>query len=142
VESDKISPYTETALATSLISKELKGSKIIKTKKLMPFGAEEWTLANNAKVVFKKVDFQKDQVTISGTSPGGLSLYKPEILPSAMLMSTFVDQFGVGDFNAVSLKKMLAGKKASMKPSLGDLSEVLFGSATPKDYDATFIPLF
>ncbi|MBK9566478.1 MAG: insulinase family protein [Saprospiraceae bacterium] len=135
VEKSKIDPYEDKAVATSLINKDLKGSKIVKTKDLPQFNAKEWTLANNAKVIYRKADFQKDNISILAKSNGGFSLYGPPALPSAMLMSQFIPQFGVGDFDAVALKKMLSGKKASINSLVTELGEILSGSSTPKDVE-------
>ncbi|MBK7635280.1 MAG: insulinase family protein [Saprospiraceae bacterium] len=77
VEKSKIDPYEDKAVATSLINKDLKGSKIVKTKDLPQFNAKEWTLANNAKVIYRKADFQKDNISILAKSSGGFSLYGP-----------------------------------------------------------------
>lgn len=135
VENSKITPYEDKAVAASLISKELKGAKIVKTKNLPQFNAKEWTLANNAKVVYRKADFQKDNITLVAKSPGGASLYGVNSLPSAMLASQFIPQFGVGEFDAITLKKMLAGKKASIMPMISEMGESLSGSSTPKDFE-------
>jgi zinc protease len=135
IEKANITPYEDKAVASSLINKDLKGSKIIKTKNLPQFNAKEWTLSNNAKVVYRKADFQKDNITLLAKSNGGYSLYGPSSLPSAMLMSQFIPQFGVGDFDATMLKKMMSGKKATVNPVVTELGEVLSGSSTPKDVE-------
>ena len=49
VESSNLEPYKDQVTEASLINEDLKGSKIIATKKLPQFDAEEWTLENGAK---------------------------------------------------------------------------------------------
>jgi zinc protease len=44
--------------------------------------------------------------------------------------------YGVGDFDAMGLQKMLTGKNISLQLSLRDLSEGLNGTASPKDMEA------
>jgi zinc protease len=44
--------------------------------------------------------------------------------------------YGVGEFDAMGLQKMLTGKNVSLQLSLGDLSEGLSGTASPKDVGA------
>ncbi|HEY5511571.1 MAG TPA: insulinase family protein [Prolixibacteraceae bacterium] len=135
VESSDIKPYEDTKVSSSLINKPLKGSTIVKTTPLPQFKAVEWTLANNAKVVFRKADYEKDNVALRGISAGGTSLLPVNQLASAMLMPQFLGQFGVGDFDATTLKKMLTGKNVSLNASLGDLNENFSGSASPKDFE-------
>ena len=60
------------ALGESLISEDLKGSKIVKTVPLPQFDAVEWTLGNNAKVIFRKAGDDKDNVLLSAFSFGGI----------------------------------------------------------------------
>lgn len=135
VEQSKIDPYEEQELAQSLIDKELKGSPVVSTRKLEELNAVEWTLKNNAKVVYRHADYQKDNVMLYAISPGGSSLYGPEKLAAAMMMGNFTGSFGVGDFDAVTLRRMLAGKNASVNPGLSGLYETFNGSSSPRDFE-------
>jgi zinc protease len=135
VEQSDIKPYEDTKVSTSLIDKPLKGSPIVKTTPLPQFNAVEWTLANHAKVVYRLADYEKDNVMVRGYSPGGISLLPVNELSSAMLMPQFIGMFGVGDFDATTLKKMLTGKIANMGVSLSELYETMNGTAAPKDFE-------
>ncbi len=135
VEASNIEAYAEEAVATSLISKELKGSPIVSTRALPEMNATEWTLGNQTKVVYRFADFQKDNVLLQAYSPGGTSLYTPDRLASAMLVTDFMGNFGVGSFDAITLKKMLTGKNVGLNANLGDLRESFSGSASPKDFE-------
>lgn len=135
VEAMEIKPYEDAASETSLISEDLKGAQIVNTKKLDEFGAVEWTLANNVKVVYRFADFEKDNVSLLAFSKGGTSLWDNEFLPSADMSQTFINAFGVGDFDAITLQKMLTGKKVSLSPTFGELTEGFNGSTTPKDFE-------
>jgi zinc protease len=130
-----VKPYEDTNVASSLIEKELKGSPVISTRQLPEFNAVEWILANNAKVIFRFADFQKDNVLFQGISPGGMSLYEPAQLPSAMLISEFTGNFGAGTFDATTLKKMLTGKNVNLRPQLAEINEAFTGSSSPKDFE-------
>ncbi len=131
----EITPYQDAVSNGSLISEELNGSKIINTKQLPQFDAVEWTLGNGAKVVFRKADYEKDAVSLTSYSKGGTSLYDIDMLPSAQNASSFTKAFGVGDFDAITLQKMLTGKMASCGVSINGMSEALSGSSTPKDFE-------
>lgn len=135
VEKADLTAYEDNVQDASLISEELPGSKIVKTKKLLQFDAEEWTLANGAKVVFRKADFEKDDVTLASYSKGGTSLYDIGTLPSASNVGSLVGAYGLGDFDAVTLRKLLTGKMASVSVSVGSMSESVGGSSTPKDFE-------
>ncbi|MDA3879482.1 MAG: insulinase family protein [Prolixibacteraceae bacterium] len=135
VEVMDVEPYVDGASGTSLISEELKGSEIVSEKKLTEFNAVEWTLANNTKVVYRHADYEKDNVSLMAYSKGGSSLWNDEYVPDLDMAATFVSSYGVGDYDAVTLQKMLTGKKVSLSPSLGSLTEGFRGSSTPKDFE-------
>lgn len=135
VENDKNAPYEDTAGSASLIDGELQGAKIVATKKLEEFDAVEWKLSNNATVVYKHANYEKDQVNLRAYSPGGTSLFAADDLYTSMMIGSFMDAFGVGDFDAITLKKMLTGKRVGLSISLGDLTEGFNGSSTPKDFE-------
>jgi zinc protease len=116
------------------MNETLNGSKIVKTVSLKQFDAVEWTLANNAKVVYKKADYEKDNVILTGYSLGGSSLYETDMLPSASMLP-LVNEYGVGDYDNVTLRKMLAGKDASVNVSLGEITEGINGSSSPRDFE-------
>ncbi|MFH0756449.1 MAG: insulinase family protein [Bacteroidota bacterium] len=130
-----VEPYNEEELAESLISEELSPARITGQKVLKEFDAVEWTLENGARVVYRYADYEKDQVQIRAYSKGGSSLYDDDYVPTTDMLPTLMDYQGVGDFDVSSLQKMLTGKNISLQLSLGDLSEGLNGSASPKDME-------
>jgi len=135
VENSTLQPYTEQVVSADLVGKELPGGKIVKTKQLPEFNAVEWTLSNQSKVVFRKADFDKDKVDLIAKSNGGSSKVDTDNLASALVLTQFMGSFGVGNYDAISLKKALTGKKAGISIGLSDLNESLNGSCTPKDFE-------
>ncbi|MEN8203456.1 MAG: insulinase family protein [Bacteroidota bacterium] len=135
VASAKIEPYKDVELAESLVSGELALAAVTSTRELPEFDAVEWTLENGAKVVFRHAEFEKDQVQIRGYSKGGSSLYGDDYVPTTDMLTSLVSFYGVGDFDATGLQKMLSGKNVSLQLSLGNLSEGLNGKASPKDME-------
>lgn len=135
VKSSQLTLYEDKALGKSLVKEELKGSSIVKTVSLPQFGAVEWTLGNNAKVIYKKADYEKDNIILSSYSLGGTSLYEVDMLPSATLLPMIIGTYGIGDYDNVTLQKMLSGKKASAGINLGEVTEGVSGSSTPKDFE-------
>jgi zinc protease len=135
IDNARVEPYKDAAVSADLINKKLKGSKVKSTRKLPEFNAVEWTLGNEAKVVFRQADYEKDQVSLVAISNGGSSKEENNQMASAMMLNQFIGAFGVGDYNATDLKKALTGKKVSMNVSLSDLNESFNGSSTPKDFE-------
>jgi zinc protease len=136
VASAEIEPYEDVELAESLVSEELALAAITSTRELPQFDAVEWTLENGATVVFRQADFEKDQVQIRGYSKGGSSLYADDYVPTTDMLTSLVSFYGVGDFDATGLQKMLTGKNVSLQLSLTSRSEGLNGTASPKDVEA------
>ncbi len=135
VEQSEIAPYEDTAEAASLIDHELPGAEIIATKQIEELDAVEWKLSNNATVVYKHADYNKDQVSLKAYSPGGISLFDEADLQTAGMIGQFINAFGVGEFDAITLRKMLTGKKVGLSISLSELNEGFNGSSTPKDFE-------
>lgn len=135
LENSPVQPYAEEAVSTNLIKKELIGSKVKSTKKLPEFNAVEWTLGNATRVVYRRADYEKDQVSLLAVSNGGSSKVNDDKVASAMMLNQFIGSFGVGDYDATALKKALTGKKVSMNVSLSELNETFIGSGTPKDFE-------
>jgi zinc protease len=135
VKNSQISPYEDKELAESLISEDLKGSSIIKTVALPQFDAVEWTLGNNTKVIFRKADYEKDNIILSAFSFGGISKLDNNLILPANLLSAILPMYGTGDYDNVTLQKMLAGKKASVTVGLTETAESISGSCTPKDFE-------
>lgn len=141
VKASEIEAYEEEIVASSLISELPKGSKITSTKTLDVLEAEEWTLENGVRVVYRYSDIEKDRVRLSAISKGGTSLYGVEDLPSAQL-SDLAGDFGLGDYDPTTLAKMLAGKQVKIKPNVGSINESISGSASPKDIETLFQMLY
>ncbi|HKM92634.1 MAG TPA: insulinase family protein [Prolixibacteraceae bacterium] len=135
VEAMEIEPYNDVASGSSLIDGELLGSKIVASKKIEGYDAVEWTLANNTKVVFRHADYEKDNVSLMAFSKGGSSIWDDQYIPATEMINVFMEAYGVGQFDAITLQKMLTGKKVSIRPTVGNLTEGFSGSSTPKDFE-------
>ena len=131
-----IEPYEDEVLAESLVPEEPAPAEIVEEKKLEELDAVEWTLANGATVVYRHADYEKDQVQIRAYSKGGSSIYDADDIPNTGMLTDLVSMYGVGDFDAMGLQKMLTGKNISLYLSLTELSEGLNGTASIKDVEA------
>jgi zinc protease len=135
VKQADIKPYEDITGGASLIKEELPGGKVIKTTPVPQFNATEWTLSNGAKVVYRKADYEKDNVTVYAYAMGGSSMYADTLVPSLTLFSNIVSMYGAGEFDNVALQKMLAGKKASVNLGITETMQTINGSSTPKDFE-------
>lgn len=135
-EGKAVEAYKDNVVSGSLIAEDLTGSKIVAVKELPQFNAEEWTLANGAKVIYRKADFEKDNIALSAYSAGGSSLYEDlDLLAAASEVGGFVGAYGLGDYDAIALRKVLTGKKAGCSVAISSLYETVSGSATPQDFE-------
>ncbi len=51
------------------------------------------------------------------------------------MLGNFMGSFGVGDFDATALRRMLAGKNVGINSSLTSLFETFRGSSSPRDFE-------
>jgi zinc protease len=98
----------------------------------------KWTLSNGATVYLRPTDFKADEILLSATSPGGVSLASDSEFLSAQFSTNLVGASGVGAFGAVELSKKLTGKVARIRPYVSNLDEGFSGSASPKDIETLF----
>lgn len=101
-------------------------------------GVYDWTLSNGARVIVKPTDFKNDQILMTAFSEGGTSLVMDDELVSAMTATMVLGESGIGPFSAIELEKKLAGMALSLSPAIGDNSEGLSGSTSPKDLEVFF----
>ena len=130
-------PYAEQQLAESLISSLPKAGTIL-SEKPYRHGFTEITLSNDMKVYTKKTDYEADAVSFTMKAEGGTSLYGDEDIPNFAMITSGVTEGGVGQFDAVTLRKMLTGKSVRVSPSVGSTGQSISGSASVKDMETMF----
>ncbi|MGK2962754.1 MAG: M16 family metallopeptidase [Gemmatimonadaceae bacterium] len=133
-----IAAYTESVSAEQLVANSPPPGTIVSSKQIPGLDAAEWKLSNGARVIVKPTDFQADQVLFAAYSPGGTSLASDADYMSAAVASQIIPMGGLGSFNAVDLDKKLTGKVASVNPVLGETTEGMSGSSSPKDIETMF----
>lgn len=137
VISSEVEAYEDNVVKEPLIPEgtKLKGSPVKKTTTDQTLGTTEWTLANGTRIVVKPTTFKADEVRMSATAKGGLSLlsdeeyYMGEMMPSINAMS------GIGRFSATELRKQLSGKSASVQNNTSEYASTINGSCSPKDLE-------
>ena len=127
--------YEESAVAAALMEKLPEPGKVTSEKRFAELDVTEVTLNNGIKVLLKPTDFKNDQVVLSASRFGGQYLYSPADRFNAEYASAIVTQMGVADLSPVNLRKVLAGKSASVTPRLGTVSESLSGQCSAVDLE-------
>ncbi|MFY9151552.1 MAG: insulinase family protein [Prolixibacteraceae bacterium] len=131
-----VTAYSDVVIDKPLIPVEPNPGSITSIRKIEPVDAEEWTLSNGAKVVVKSTGFKDDEILFSAYSLGGSSLYGQKDDVSADLAPTVMNLSGLGEFDNVSLDKLLSGKAVSLSPFLTDLREGFSGASSLKDAES------
>lgn len=138
VKTADLKPYEDKEVASSLISDLPPKGKIIKESSNEKLGTTTLTLSNGATVTYKTTDFKNDEILFDGFSFGGTSLYSDEDYLATTFANGGLTEAGVNGFDKVEMGKMMSGKIVSVRPSLGNLSENISGSASPKDLEELF----
>lgn len=130
-----LQPYEDKVSNEPLISDLPKPGKIVKEEKDTRFHTTIWTLSNGAKVILKPTDFKADEILLKASSPGGtLPLDDAEVI-NIKVIDDAVDAGGLGNFSPTDLQKALAGKVVSVEAEVGERSENVKASCSPKDLE-------
>jgi zinc protease len=129
------SPYRDGVSQVSLLAQLPPPGQVLSTRKIEAIGVTEWTLSNGARVVIKPTHFRNDQVSLTAFAPGGHSLVKDRDYDNARVATHIVGESGLGSFDPVQLRKLLAGKVVQINPWVGELQQGLTGGAAPADLE-------
>ncbi len=135
IRNSELEAYVDDVLDIPLVAEVPKPSPVVKTEDLKELGVTIWTLKNGAEVIVKKTDFKEDEILFEAYSFGGSSLIDVDKLPSADMTSSIMDQGGVGEFDNISLNKMMAGKVLRVNSYITDITEGFRGSTSPEDLE-------
>jgi zinc protease len=138
VENSSLAAYDDKISDLPLLAAKPKPGKVTATKVRKAIGVTEWTLSNGIKVILKPTDFKNDEIMFSASSPGGSSLASDDNYLSADMCTQIMMMGGVGNFDMTALQKYLAGKRASVSPTMSSLQEGFSGNAAPKDLETAF----
>lgn len=133
-KAENITAYVDKVSDEPLMAQKPKSGKIVKTE-AGPMGSTLLTLSNGVKVYVKKTDFKADDIQMKAVSFGGNSLFPDSEAINIKAMNDVTELGGLGNFSAVDLEKVLAGKKAEVSTAVNTVSENLKGSCSPKDLE-------
>lgn len=130
-----IAPWVDQPAAGALMTTLPKPGKIVAEKKVAAIDVTEWTLSNGARVIVKPTDYERDQVLMLGSSPGGDAILSDADSRTAKLAPTLIGLGGVGDYDIGALQKILNGKRAKVALSVEDTTETLMANGSVTDLE-------
>ncbi len=134
----EVTAYVDTVANAALIDKLPAPAKIVKTTAVDAVGVTEWELSNGARVVIEPTTNKQDEVVFRATSFGGTSLASDADFPTAEAAAQIVGASGLGQFSAIQLRNLLAGKVASVRPIITETEQGMAGGASAKDMETLF----
>ncbi len=135
VQTEELTPYEDTVSDEPLLSSLPAGGSIIDEEANADWGITQLTLSNGVKVILKDTDFKADEIQMKGVSLGGSSLFSSEERVNLKMLDQVISVGGLGEFSKTDLEKVLAGKRASVSPYVGDKTEGVLGYCSPKDFE-------
>ncbi|WP_432672864.1 M16 family metallopeptidase [Flavobacterium sp. SM2513] len=138
VNTDAITAYEDTEIASSLLRNQLKSGTIVKREKDAKIGTTTLTLSNGVKVTYKKTDFKNDEILMGGISFGGSNLYSNNELQQTQFANGALTEAGFSGLKVNDINKFMNGKIANVNPYIGSTTEGFNGSTTPKDLEYLF----
>jgi zinc protease len=138
LNTDAITAYEDVAVAKSLIRNEIKPGTIVKRETNAKIGTKSLLLSNGAKVTYKTTDFKNNEILFQAISFGGTNLYPDADMKKVQFAAGAVTEAGYSGLKLNDINKFMTGKKASVRPSIGGITEGMSGNATPKDLEYLF----
>jgi zinc protease len=135
VEKNEIAAYEDKVSDMPLVENVPSPAKIVEETMMTELGVTEWTLSNGVRVILKPTDFKNDEVLLSAYSPGGNSLVEDKNIVSATTASSVMQEAGVGNFDNITLQKLLQGKIVNVSPYISELEEGFNASCSPADFE-------
>ncbi len=131
----EVEAYKETVSNEPLIATLPVKGAIASKKHDDTFDATILTLKNGVKVIYKPTTFKDDEILMSAYSFGGYSVMDQSDPYTLQEINSLATLGGVGNFSAIDLPKVLAGKKASVNPFISNITEGMSGNCSARDLE-------
>ena len=131
----EVEPYTETLSNEPLIATLPVKGAIESKKHDDTFDATILTLSNGVKVIYKPTNFKDDEILMSAYSFGGYSVMDQSDPYTLQQLNELAGLGGLGNFSAIDLPKVLAGKKVRVSGSVNTFTEGVTGNCSVKDLE-------
>jgi zinc protease len=133
-----IEPWEDKPVAAALMAELPAPGKIVGESRVDAIGVLEWKLGNGARVIVKPTDFEADQVSLRGSSPGGLATASARDYPHARFADDLAGIGGAGTLDSETIEKLLAGKHVQASAAIGETTEAVEASASARDLETMF----
>ena len=131
----EVEPYEETVSNEPLIATLPVKGAIESKKHDDTFDATVLTLKNGVKVIYKSTKFKDDEIMMNAYSFGGYSAMDQSDPYTLQEINELATLGGVGNFSAIDLPKILAGKKATVNPNISSFTEGMSGNCSVRDLE-------
>ena len=131
----EVEPYVETVSNEPLIATLPVKGAIESKKHDDTFDATVLTLKNGVKVIYKPTTFKDDEILMTAFSYGGYSVMDQSDPYTLQEINSLATLGGVGNFSAIDLPKVLAGKNARVNPNISTMTEGINGNCSVKDLE-------
>ena len=131
---------TVTATIEKTMSKKLfdtppKAGTVISESVNSVLGTTDLVLSNGVKVTLKLTDFKNDQILITASRYGGAAQLPDADIYNAKYATSIVGSMGIKEWAPTDLRKVLAGKSASVATNFSENTEGLSGSSNKADVE-------
>ena len=131
----EVEPYVETVSNEPLIATLPVKGAIESKKHDDTFDATVLTMKNGVKVIYKPTTFKDDEILMNSYSFGGYSVMDQSDPYTLQEINGLAKLGGLGNFSAIDLPKVLAGKRVSVNPSIGMITEGINGNCSVRDLE-------
>ena len=120
--------------AGPLFTEKVTPGKVVRTRKA-PLGAEEWTLSNGVKVLWRTVPevIGVRKVAVAAVSEGGFA--RDSDVEGMHLLQNYVRTMGVKDLDRTGMRDLLSAHDANLMVTLGRTESVFSGASGVADFE-------
>ncbi len=137
-ESSTVQEYKDSLVSASLMEIIPEKGSIVSRKSIKEGNITQLILSNGLKVFYKKTDFKNNEILFDSYSPGGLVTADSSDYISALNSPGLIYYSGLGDFDNISLRKILSSHITQIYPTINRYSENLEGSFSIEDTEIAF----
>lgn len=134
----ELEPYSEDDRVGQLLRDKPVPGGIVSEEADSLFHATVLTLSNGVRVVAKPTAFKENEIVITGSSPGGSTLFEKKDRTNLKALSDVVSLGGLGDYSVIDIDRALAGKNVYCSFSIDKDSESVGGYSSVSDLRTFF----
>jgi zinc protease len=138
----KLAAREEKQLAAGLMDKPPAAGSIVAESEDKALGLTMLTLSNGVKVILKPTDFANEQIYLSASRPGGVTLFPEQDILNARYANAVVAAMGIKDLSPLDVQKIMAGKTAAVTTMFSPYSDAVGGFAGSTDIETMLQMLY